>query len=170
MKKKSNLKKPQKKNSTKIENELAPAPVAHPMSSDPANNEVVVKGLPFVATEDDVSEWFGAIGEVTNVKILYGPDGRSKGFGFVTFAQNETIAKAVEQSGADFKGRRIFIEQSNKSKGERDPKQGRDMNERNHAPREFNLGGNNQDGEDRPKRGHSNEEKNSFCWKSKFPN
>jgi len=46
---------------------------------------VFVKKLAYKATENDLAAFFEDCGEVKNVKILYEPDGRSKGIAFVEF-------------------------------------------------------------------------------------
>lgn len=81
--------------------------------------EVCVKGLSFQLFEDDIRAIFEDCGEVTNVKLLMRPDGKSKGLAFVKFAKKSAFNKALELNGSDQNGRSITVEQS-QGKGNND--------------------------------------------------
>ena len=75
-------------------------------------NEVIVKGLPFAASEHDLTEYFQECGALDGVNLLKGPDGRSKGIAFVRFTTEDGLKSAVGYSGTDFGGRKITIEKT----------------------------------------------------------
>jgi len=75
-------------------------------------NEVIVKGLPFAASEHDLTEYFQECGVVDGVNLLKGPDGRSKGIAFVRFQTEDGLKAAVGFSGSDFGGRSVTIEKT----------------------------------------------------------
>lgn len=85
---------------------------------DDGNYEVIIKGLPFQAADHDVKEYFAEAGEIANVNLLKGPDGRSKGIAFVRYTDNNGLAKALSYSGENFGGRQIVVEKTT-PKGQR---------------------------------------------------
>lgn len=121
------------------------------------HNEVIVKGLPFTATEDDIWTYFGECGEVASINLLKGYDGSSKGCGFVRFVDGATVPAAEALSGSDFGGRKIFVEMT-KPKEQRDAGQGRN----------FNEGGDSGYGAPREQRRHSNENETVFVGNLSF--
>lgn len=89
---------------------------------DTTNNEVIIQGLPFSSTEQDIEAFFNKnnCGEITRINLLRRPhDGKSKGCAFVTFAENISVAEAETLNCSDFQGRTVFIEQT-RPKGERE--------------------------------------------------
>lgn len=73
-----------------------------------------VGGLPFAMTEDELSSVFSEYGTVSNVKIPTDRDtGRSRGFGFVEF-ENDDEGKAAEAAlnGKEIDGRTIQVNQA----------------------------------------------------------
>jgi nucleolin len=91
-------------------------------------HEIIVKGLPFAASEHDLNEYFKECGTVDGVNLLKGPDGRSKGIAFVRFTTEDGVKSAVGFSGSDFGGRSVTIEKT-VPRDQRAPAAG--------APREF---------------------------------
>lgn len=92
--------------------------------------KLFVGGLPFSTTDDELLEAFSAHGTVASAKVITDREtGRSKGFGFVEF-ENDEEGKAAEaaMNGKDFGGRSITVNQA------------RPMAER--PKRDFNGGGN----------------------------
>lgn len=61
---------------------------------DPSNPKIFVGALPKSATEESVSMFFSAFGNVTEVVVKMAEDGQCKGFAFVTF-EDATSAKSV---------------------------------------------------------------------------
>ena len=75
---------------------------------------IYVRNLNYSLKEDELSQLFGAFGEVSSVKIIKDKvTGRAKGFGFVEMpddaAANEAISKI---NGSDVKGRPIQVEKA----------------------------------------------------------
>lgn len=76
--------------------------------------KLFVGGLPYSTSEDELKDAFSQHGTVASVKIITDRDtGRSKGFGFVEF-ENEDEGKAAEKAmnGSDFGGRSITVNEA----------------------------------------------------------
>ncbi len=76
--------------------------------------KLFVGGLPFATTDDELNDAFSAHGKVASATIIKDREtGRSKGFGFVEF-ENEDEGKAAEKAldGTDFGGRSITVNQA----------------------------------------------------------
>ena len=73
-------------------------------------NRLFIRNLPFSASEDDIREYFENIGAVVECHIPADDQKRSKGFGFVAYA-NAANAQAAMSSldGTDFQGRIIHV-------------------------------------------------------------
>ena len=78
------------------------------------SKKLFVGNLPFNATEDKLKEAFSSYGEVSEVVIIKNKfSGRSKGFGFVTMANDGDAEKAIaEMNGKDFEGRAITVNEA----------------------------------------------------------
>ena len=73
--------------------------------------KVFVGGLPFATTDDELRELFAAHGAVASANVVRDREtGRSKGFGFVEF-ENEDEGKAAEKAlnGSELGGRTISV-------------------------------------------------------------
>jgi cold-inducible RNA-binding protein len=73
--------------------------------------KVFVGGLPFATTDDELREAFEAHGKVASANVVRDRDtGRSKGFGFVEF-ENDEEGKAAEKAlnGSELGGRTISV-------------------------------------------------------------
>ena len=68
-----------------------------------------VGNLDFAVTEDDLRELFGEIGAVGGASIVKGPDGRSKGFAFVTMMDDDLDEKCMALDGKELNGRNLNI-------------------------------------------------------------
>jgi RNA recognition motif-containing protein len=73
--------------------------------------KLYVGNLPWSVTNDSMKELFSAYGEVVEAVVITDRmSGRSKGFGFVTFADEAVAEKAAaEMSGKDVDGRKIVV-------------------------------------------------------------
>ncbi len=93
--------------------------------------KLFVGGLPFATNDDELQQVFAEYGTVASAKVITDRDtGRSKGFGFVEF-ENDDEGKAAEKAmnGKEIGGRSVTVNEAR-------PK----------APRENgggNFGGNN---------------------------
>lgn len=73
--------------------------------------KVFVGGLPFSTTDDEMREAFAAHGAVASANVVRDREsGRSKGFGFVEF-ENDDEGKAAETAlnGSEMGGRTISV-------------------------------------------------------------
>ncbi|XP_061337758.1 glycine-rich RNA-binding protein 4, mitochondrial [Gastrolobium bilobum] len=67
-------------------------------SSPPSTNKLFVGGLSWSVDEKSFKDAFSSFGDVTEVRIVYDKDsGRSRGFGFVVFT-NEDDAKCAKDA------------------------------------------------------------------------
>ncbi|KAI4308360.1 hypothetical protein L6164_031443 [Bauhinia variegata] len=68
------------------------------VSSPASSNKLFVGGLSWSVDEKSLKEAFSSFGDVTEVRIVYDKDsGRSRGFGFVIFS-NEDNAKSAKDA------------------------------------------------------------------------
>ncbi len=73
-------------------------------------NKLFVGSLPWSVNGDSLKALFAAYGEITEAIVITDRDsGRSKGFGFVTFAKEEDAQKALEMNGKEVEGRTIVV-------------------------------------------------------------
>lgn len=73
-------------------------------------NKLFVGSLPWSITNDTLREMFAQYGEITEAVVINDREsGRSKGFGFVTFAKEEDAQKALEMHGREVEGRTINV-------------------------------------------------------------
>ena len=76
--------------------------------------KLFVGGLPFSTTDDELQAAFAAHGTVTSAVVVKDRDsGRSKGFGFVEF-ENDDEGKAAQaaMNGSDLGGRTISVDEA----------------------------------------------------------
>lgn len=82
-------------------------------------SKLYVGNLSFNATEDELREYFGQIGEVQSVKIITDRDtGRSRGFCFVEM--DNADAAIAELNSKEFDGRQLTVTEAR----EREPRTG----------------------------------------------
>lgn len=73
-------------------------------------NKLFVGSLPWSITNDTLREMFAQYGEITDAVVINDREsGRSKGFGFVTFAKEDDAQKALEMHGKEVEGRTIVV-------------------------------------------------------------
>jgi RNA recognition motif-containing protein len=73
--------------------------------------KLFVGGLPFATTDDELNQLFAAHGKVASANVVRDREsGRSKGFGFVEF-ENDEEGKAAEKAlnGTELGGRTISV-------------------------------------------------------------
>lgn len=77
----------------------------------PVNNRVYVGNLSWQATEEDIEASFAVCGTVTEVKVIRDRDtNKSRGFAFVTFADDSTAQKAItDLDGTEMGGRTVKV-------------------------------------------------------------
>ena len=87
------------------------------------SNKIYVGSLSWNTNSETLKTAFQAYGEVTEANVIVDRDsGRSRGFGFVTFADSESAQSAItEMDGKDLDGRTIKVsfakENSNRDRG-----------------------------------------------------
>ena len=76
------------------------------------STKLFIGNLSWGATDDMLRDAFGAYGELEDVFIMKDrATGRSKGFAFVTFANEEDAHKAIEAlNGSEIDGREIVVD------------------------------------------------------------
>lgn len=78
------------------------------------NKKLYVGNLPYSTTQDQLKEKFSEAGEVVDAVVISDKHtGRSKGFGFVEFADEDSAKKAIDMfNGKDFEGRNIVVNEA----------------------------------------------------------
>ena len=84
--------------------------------------KLFVGGLAWKTTDDTLREAFEKFGEVADAKVIMDREtGRSRGFGFVTFADDAAGDQAIaEMNGKQLEGRNVQVNQAE----ERAPRRG----------------------------------------------
>lgn len=111
-----------------------------------AQTNLFIGSLAYSTTEESLKSFFEQVGEVSSARVVTDRDsGRSKGFGFVEYVNEEDNQKAIDQlNGKELDGRAITVDVAR-------PKEDR--------PRR-NFGGNDRGGS------HSNNGGSSFRQRS----
>lgn len=83
------------------------------------NNKLFVRNLSWSATEADLKQLFGDVGDVLSVKIpTRQEDGKPRGFAFVEMGSPDEARKAISQlNGVDLHGRDLVVDYQNESRG-----------------------------------------------------
>ncbi len=78
------------------------------------SKKLFVGGLSFSTSDDGLREGFARFGEITEAKVIMDRDtGRSRGFGFVTFTDDQAARTAMsEMDGTEFEGRKIRVNEA----------------------------------------------------------
>jgi RNA recognition motif-containing protein len=75
--------------------------------------KLFVGGLSFTTTDEGLRGAFAAYGTVESAQVVRGPDGRSRGFGFVEMASPEEAERAMSGlNGSSLDGRTIRVEKA----------------------------------------------------------
>ena len=87
------------------------------MQTRPVRNDTLklyVGNLPFSATEDELRDLFAEYGNVMSAAIINDREtGRSRGFGFIEFANNEEGQAAIEAlHDQDYNGRPLVVNEA----------------------------------------------------------
>ena len=110
------------------------------------NSKIYVGNLSYDASSEDLQSLFCDCGEIKEVKLIVDHStGRSKGFGFITFATAEGASDAIKHNGTEIQGRQIRVSPAkNDNNGGRSGGGHRANN--NHGGNNYNGGGNNYNG------------------------
>ena len=76
------------------------------------NRKLFVGGLPWATTDEGLQKAFEDYGEIEEANVVCERDtGRSRGFGFVTFATEESARQAQEaMHGQEIEGRQVRVD------------------------------------------------------------
>ncbi|KAI9595729.1 hypothetical protein BDF19DRAFT_439889 [Syncephalis fuscata] len=67
-----------------------------------------IGNLPYDLRDEDVADFFGDI-QINNIRIIRDFNDKPKGFGYVEFADRDSLASAVERDGQPINGRNIRV-------------------------------------------------------------
>lgn len=86
--------------------------------------KLYVGNLPFSVSDKELNELFASYGEITEATIIKDKfSGRSKGFGFVTFADSASAEKAIsEMDGKEIQGRALKVNEAKPIDPDRPPR------------------------------------------------
>lgn len=86
---------------------------------DSVSMKLYVGNLPYNTSEDDLRTLFSQYGSVDSVAIITDRDtGRSKGFGFVEFGNDEEAKNAISGlSGQEYGGRALTVNEARPKTG-----------------------------------------------------
>ena len=84
--------------------------------------KLFVGGLSWDTTSDGLKESFASFGKLEDVKLIKDFEtGRSRGFGFITFSQEDDAVNAMaEMDGKELDGRTIRVNEARSKKPRRD--------------------------------------------------
>lgn len=76
--------------------------------------KLFVGSLAYSVTDDELDQFFAAVGKVTSAKVIIDRDtNRSKGFGFVEMENDDEAKAAIQQlDGKELNGRAIAVNEA----------------------------------------------------------
>ncbi len=83
------------------------------------SKKLFVGGLSWGTSDDALREAFAVFGDVTDAKVITDREtGRSRGFGFVTFASADAADEAIEKmNGSTLDGRSLNVNEARERRG-----------------------------------------------------
>lgn len=85
-----------------------------------SQSKIYVGNLSYRTSEEDLAEEFGKHGEIVELKLILDRDtGRSKGFAFITFADEEAAKDSLKLHDSNLDGRQIKVSFAREERGER---------------------------------------------------
>lgn len=81
-------------------------------------NKLYIGNLPYSVTNDELNDLFSEFGEIVSATVISDKfSGRSKGFGFVEFAEESAAKEAMEKmDGQDVGGRNLKVNEAKERK------------------------------------------------------
>lgn len=68
-------------------------------------NQIIVKNVPYDATEDQLGDFFTDCGKINNVRFIKNSvNNKFKGFAFIEFKLSSSVFAAIKKSGVLFQG------------------------------------------------------------------
>ena len=78
---------------------------------------VFIKSLPVEIEEDALKEMCEKHGEIKSAVVMKDPEGKSRGFGFVNFAEHDDATKAIEElNGKEMNGKTLYVGRAQKKR------------------------------------------------------
>lgn len=75
-----------------------------------SESKIYVGNLPYSTTEDELRDFFSQYGSIEDIKLIVDFNtGRSKGFGFITFASSQECDNALVANGVEMSGRKLKV-------------------------------------------------------------
>ena len=75
-----------------------------------SQNKIYVGSLSYDVTAEDLKSFFAQYGDIEDARVIMDRDtGKSKGFAFVTFANQNAAQAALIADGAEMQGRKIRV-------------------------------------------------------------
>ena len=75
-----------------------------------SQSKVYVGNLAYSTTEDELRDYFAQFGNIEDIKLIIDFNtGRSKGFGFITFATAQDCENALAANGVELGGRKLKV-------------------------------------------------------------
>jgi RNA recognition motif-containing protein len=89
-------------------------PISSANKKNKMGNKLYVGNLSFRVTSEDLQEYFGAAGTVESANVVFDREtGRSRGFGFVEMADEDSANNAIAQfNGSEYDGRNIVVNEA----------------------------------------------------------
>lgn len=83
-------------------------------SKEKQTNKIIVKNVPFQASEDELKKIFATFSHVSEVRLPKKPDGSHRGFAFIVLDTPKNVDKAIEYFGSSthLYGRRLVLEKA----------------------------------------------------------
>lgn len=79
--------------------------------------EIFVGNLPFGLTRDELADFFGKIGEIEKIRMMFDAEGRFRGMAYVSFANPDCAKEAVNTlNGEELGGRPMRVDFSRPSR------------------------------------------------------
>ena len=83
-----------------------------------SQSKIYVGNLTYNTTQDELTSLFNQFGPVTEVKLIMDREtGRSKGFAFVSFEQQQAAQNALSLHGTDLNGRTLKVSMAKEDGG-----------------------------------------------------
>ena len=85
--------------------------------------KLYVGNLPYNISDDQLSDMFAKFGTPDSARVITDRDsGRSKGFGFVEFSDDEQAKQAMSLNGTEFGGRSLTVNEARPKTESRGPR------------------------------------------------
>ncbi len=99
--------------------------------------KIYVGNLPFTVDHEKLKELFSSYGEIEEATVISDKfSGRSKGFGFVTFKEDESAKKAIaEMNDKEVEGRNLKVNEAKPFDPDKPRQPRRDFNQGNQRRR-----------------------------------